>query len=146
MQLSEAVVGRGLHNWLHNCCRTGALCPALRPPIRTQSKGGRRDSCVSIAQCLGAVSSRSRSFLRLHDGKFRLRCRNCSRFSFCERHRTRLSFKSRATIPSRLPISCLLLLCATSQPLLTQSTKLTFISNHEEFLFLCDRRQKVILG
>ena|SRR5215813_3839006 len=23
-----------LHNWLHNCCRTGTFCPAQRPPIR----------------------------------------------------------------------------------------------------------------
>src|SRR6267142_5606765 len=57
-----------------------------------------------------------------------------------------LSFRSRATIPSRLAISCLLLLCATSQPFLTQSAKLTLVSNHEQLLFFGDRRQKVILG
>src|SRR4029077_20766931 len=56
------------------------------------------------------------------------------------------SFRSRATIPSRLAISCLLLLCATSQPLLTQSAKLTLVSNHEQLLFFGHRRQKVILG
>src|SRR5215813_227960 len=43
-----------------------------------------------------------------------------------------LSFRSRATIPSRLAISCLLLLCATSQPFLTQSAKLTLVSNHDQ--------------
>src|SRR5216684_384077 len=57
-----------------------------------------------------------------------------------------LSFRSRATIPSRLAISCLLLLCATSQPFLIQSAKLTLISNHEEFLFFCYRRQEMIFG
>src|SRR5437660_8707792 len=57
-----------------------------------------------------------------------------------------LSFRSRATIPSRLAISCLLLLCATSQPFLTQSAKLTLVSNHKQLLFSGDRRQKVILG
>src|SRR6266850_4481175 len=55
-------------------------------------------------------------------------------------------FQSRATIPSRLAISCLLLLCATSQPFLTQSAKLTLVSNHEQLLFFGDRRQKMILG
>src|SRR5271165_1841805 len=57
-----------------------------------------------------------------------------------------LSFRSRATIPSRLAISCLLLLCATSQPFLTQSAKLTLVSNHEQLLFSGDHRQKMILG
>src|SRR6266576_3307881 len=55
-------------------------------------------------------------------------------------------FRSRATIPSRLAISCLLLLCATSQPLLTQSAKLTLVSNHKKFLFLRHGEKKVILG
>jgi hypothetical protein len=40
----------------------------------------------------------------------------------------------------------LLLLYATSQPLLTQSAKLTLVSNHEQLLFFGDCRQKVILG
>src|SRR5580704_15818297 len=57
-----------------------------------------------------------------------------------------LSFRSRATIPSRLPLSCLLPLCATSQPLLTQSAKLTLVSNHKKFLFLRHSGKKVILG
>src|SRR5437660_606313 len=57
-----------------------------------------------------------------------------------------LSFRSRVTIPSRLAISCLLLLCATSQPFLTQSAKLTLVSNHEQFLFFRHRRKKMILG
>src|SRR5215467_3193013 len=57
-----------------------------------------------------------------------------------------LSLRSRATIPSRLAISCLLLLCATSQPFLTQSAKLTLVSNHEQLLFFRHRRKKMILG
>src|SRR5207245_10439750 len=47
---------------------------------------------------------------------------------------------------SRFAISCLLLLCATSQPFLTQYAKLTLVSNLEQFLFFRHRRKKMILG
>jgi ParB family transcriptional regulator, chromosome partitioning protein len=73
-------------------------CPHTKPAVVADgpeagkvlhhfAKEVRRGLCVSIAQRRAASSAQSRSSLRLRDGRFRRRCRSCSRFSFCGTHR-----------------------------------------------------------
>src|ERR1700719_4325181 len=52
--------------------------------------------------------------------------------------------KSRSTSPSIPAISRLLLLCATSHPFLTQSGKLIFVTDNEQFLFFQNTGQEMI--